>query len=73
MQKTAERVALRSALLIDYSGDQIKRNEMGGACGTYERQKKVRTGFWWGYPTEGVHLGDLGVDGRITLKWISKK
>ena len=46
---------------------------MGGACGTYERQKKVRTGFWWGYPTEGVHLGDLGVDGRITLKWISKK
>jgi len=21
-----------------YSGDQIKKNEMGGACGTYGRQ-----------------------------------
>ena len=21
-----------------YSGDRIKKNEMGGACGTYERQ-----------------------------------
>ena len=27
-----------------YSGDQIKKNEMGVACGIRE----VRTGFWWG-------------------------
>jgi hypothetical protein len=25
----------------------------------------VHTGFWWGDPREGDHLGDPGVDGRI--------
>jgi hypothetical protein len=32
----------------------------------------VHTGFWWGYPREGDHLGDPGVGGTI-LKWIFKK
>jgi hypothetical protein len=30
----------------------------------------VHTGFWWGDPREGDHLGDPGVDGRIILRWI---
>jgi hypothetical protein len=29
----------------DYSCDQIKENEMGGACGTYERQERCIQGF----------------------------
>jgi hypothetical protein len=30
------------------------------------------TGFWWGDLKERDHLGDLGVDERIILKWILK-
>ena len=28
---------------------------------------------WWGNVTEGDHLEDLGVDGRILFKWIFMK
>jgi hypothetical protein len=28
-----------------YSGDQIKKIEMGGACGTYGGQERCRQGF----------------------------
>jgi hypothetical protein len=33
----------------------------------------MHTGFWWGDPKGGDHLGDPGVDGRIILNWIFKK
>ena len=29
--------------VTSHSGDKIKTNEMGGACGTYGGQKR----FWW--------------------------
>jgi hypothetical protein len=29
--------------------------------------------FWWGNLRERDHLEDLGVDGRIILRWIFKK
>jgi len=28
-----------------YSGDQINKNEMGGACGTYGREERCIQGF----------------------------
>jgi hypothetical protein len=34
---------------------------------------EVYTGFWWRKLGERGHLKDLGVDGRIILKWIFKK
>jgi hypothetical protein len=30
---------------------------------------EVYTGFWWENLRERDHLENLGVDGRITLKW----
>jgi len=39
VEKTTQRGTLRSVLLtISYPGDQIKKKEMGGACGTYGGQ-----------------------------------
>jgi len=34
---------------------------------------EVHTGFWWGDPRERNHLEDLGVGGRVILKWIFKR
>ena len=30
-------------------------------------------GSWWGNRREGVHWGDLGVDGWIILGWILRR
>jgi hypothetical protein len=35
--------------------------------------KDVHAEFWWGSLREGSHLEDLGVHGRVILKWIFKK
>jgi len=34
---------------------------------------EVYTGFWWRSLGERDHLEDLGVDGRIILRWIFRK
>jgi hypothetical protein len=43
--------SLLSVLLTKhYSGDQIKKIEMGGACGTYGEEERCMQGFFVGKP-----------------------
>jgi len=35
--------------------------------------RQVPTDFWWGNQRERNHLKYPGVDGRIILRWISRK
>jgi len=37
---------------------------------TGEERGRIRS--WWGNRRERDHYGYLGVDGRITLRWISR-
>jgi hypothetical protein len=46
---------------------------MGWACSTNGGRGDVHTGFWWGSLREGGVSEDLGVDGKIILKWVFKK
>jgi hypothetical protein len=32
-------------MCTDYSGDQVKKNVMGGACGTYKGEERCMRGF----------------------------
>jgi len=36
-------------------------------------EERGRVGSWWGNGRERDHWGDLGVDGSITLGWISRR
>jgi hypothetical protein len=38
-----------------------------------EVRRHTHTGFWWGNFKKGDYLEDLGINGRIPLKWTLKK
>jgi hypothetical protein len=57
-------------LLTQYcSGDQIEKNEMGGACSIYGERRGVYK-VLGGNPRERDHLEDPDVNGTIILRWI---
>ena len=53
-----------------YAGVQIRKNEMGGAGGTYGGQERYIQGVCWGGLWEGGKLEDLRLEGWIVLEWI---
>jgi len=36
-------------------------------------RREVHKGFWWENLKERGHLEDIGIDGRIILKWVINK
>jgi hypothetical protein len=55
-----------------YSVVQVKKDDMDGACSTCVREERCMLGSG-GVLRTSDHLEDLGVDGRILLKWKFKK
>ena len=49
-----------------YSDAEIKEDEMGGACGTYEG--RLYRAIWWENMRERDCLEDLVINGRVILK-----
>jgi hypothetical protein len=72
LEKTAQfRASFCVILNKYYPSDQIKTNEIDGACETYGERTDVE--FRCGILRERNHLKDIGVDRRILLKWKLKK
>ena len=65
-----ERLLLLCSVLISeyYSSDQIKKNEMGRACGTNGKQGRCIQGFGGGNMRDGDRSEDLAMDWSIILK-----
>jgi len=55
-----------------FLGDEIEKNEMGGACSAYGEEEMCIQGLW-GNLRERGHLEDPDVNGRIILRFIFRK
>jgi hypothetical protein len=55
-----------------YLVDQIKKNEIGGACSIYGAEERCIQGFG-GKTWRKSHLEGPSLDGRIIFRWIYRK
>jgi hypothetical protein len=53
-------------------GDQIEKNEIGRHVARNGERRGIYR-VWWGNLKERARLEDLGIDGRILLRWIFRK
>ena len=68
-RETAQCATSRSVLIIQYyQGDEIKKNEMGRACGTYGGEKR----FMWSSRNE-IWLDQTLAQRKVILKRILNK
>jgi len=56
-----------------FPDDKIEKNEVGGACSTYDGEKRCYTRFWWGNLQKRDHVEDPNINGNIILIWIFRK
>ena len=45
---------------------------MDGICSTYQAEESYVQDFRWGNPRKRGYLKDIGVDGKVILKYILK-
>ena len=71
LDATSDKFDTKSFLRAALFGDVMEKNEMGGACSTYGGGEVYR--FSGQNLSERYRLGDLGVDGRIMVRWMFRK
>jgi hypothetical protein len=55
---------------MPHTFDQVKENEMGGACSTNVGRRGMHVGYWWDSQKERDHWEDQDVGVWAILKWI---
>ena len=65
---------MSSVLLTkNFSGDNMEKKEMGGACSAYKVEETCIQGLGGGNLRVRNHLVEPGVDGKIIFRWIFRK
>jgi len=60
-------------MITYYSGDRMKKNEIGVGVRHVWGRGEMHTGFWWGNLEEKDHLEDQSIGWTVILKWIFKE
>jgi hypothetical protein len=59
--------------LLQDQNDQVKEDDMGGACSTNGGRRGMHIGYWWESQQDKYHQVNQDIDGWIILKWILER